>query len=395
MNCAIDHLINRMETNNIKPISVIVFIDWFYPAYKAGGPIKSISNMVESLKDNLQFTIVTSNRDIDASIIDVPVNVRVQKDGFNIVYTSNSFQNSKGLRQLYKEIKPDILYYNSPFSYKFTLLPYIVFRNYSNLKHVIAPRGMLSENCLAQKRFKKKVFLYLANMFLFNNNILWHATSSIEEEEIFRNIKNQPKTRIATNLSITINEHVKVPEKNKGLLKLIFLSRIHVVKNLLFILKILDRNKKMSGLTLDIYGPIEQESYWEECRVLVNKNSNISYKRELKPNEVKDVICNYHFLVLPTKNENYGHVITEFISSGIPVIISDNTPWLNLEKEGVGYSLSLEKEIKWIEALQNLIGLGNEQYQIMSENCKNYAKKNIIDEHKIQDNLSLFTNGEN
>lgn len=34
---------------------VLIFIDWFAPGYKAGGPITSNVNIVEHLSDKLDF----------------------------------------------------------------------------------------------------------------------------------------------------------------------------------------------------------------------------------------------------------------------------------------------------------------------------------------------------
>ena len=34
----------------MEKLVVLVFIDWFYPAYKAGGPITSCLNLIDNLK---------------------------------------------------------------------------------------------------------------------------------------------------------------------------------------------------------------------------------------------------------------------------------------------------------------------------------------------------------
>lgn len=46
----------------MKP-TILIFIDWYKPGYKAGGPIRSVSNMVDALKDDFQFYIITRNTD--------------------------------------------------------------------------------------------------------------------------------------------------------------------------------------------------------------------------------------------------------------------------------------------------------------------------------------------
>ena len=43
---------------------ILIFCRYFSPAYKAGGPIVSISNIVEHLGDYFDFYIITSDRDI-------------------------------------------------------------------------------------------------------------------------------------------------------------------------------------------------------------------------------------------------------------------------------------------------------------------------------------------
>ena len=44
---------------------------------------------------------------------------------------------------------------------------------------------------------------------------------------------------------------------------------------------------------------------------------------------------------LPTRGENFGHVIAEALSVGTPVLISDQTPWRKLAAVGLGHDLPL------------------------------------------------------
>ena len=45
-------------------IRILIFIDWFLPAYKAGGPIRSIANLVDHLNGDFDFYIITGDRDL-------------------------------------------------------------------------------------------------------------------------------------------------------------------------------------------------------------------------------------------------------------------------------------------------------------------------------------------
>ena len=48
----------------IRRVTVLVFIGYYLPGYKAGGPVRSIANVVETLGDEFEFRIVTSDRDL-------------------------------------------------------------------------------------------------------------------------------------------------------------------------------------------------------------------------------------------------------------------------------------------------------------------------------------------
>ena len=48
------------------------------PGYQAGGPIRSIFNLVNLLKDDYDITIVTSNRDLNSSTNYVGMNKNIQ-----------------------------------------------------------------------------------------------------------------------------------------------------------------------------------------------------------------------------------------------------------------------------------------------------------------------------
>ena len=42
---------------------ILVFVDWFLPGYKAGGPIRSVANLTAHLSGEFEFFIVTRNTD--------------------------------------------------------------------------------------------------------------------------------------------------------------------------------------------------------------------------------------------------------------------------------------------------------------------------------------------
>src|SRR5699024_8494676 len=108
---------------------------------------------------------------------------------------------------------------------------------------------------------------------------------------------------------------------------------------------------------LDIYGPIEDKTYYSECKGLMDSlpdNCEVNYLGAVAPNDVRKVMTNYDLLFLPTRGENYGHVIFEALAAGLPVLISDRTSWNDLEDAGVGWTLPLGRTEQFVEIISQL-----------------------------------------
>ena len=47
---------------------VAVLYEYFYPGYKAGGPIQSLVNMILTLQDRFEFKIITTAFDLNETV---------------------------------------------------------------------------------------------------------------------------------------------------------------------------------------------------------------------------------------------------------------------------------------------------------------------------------------
>ena len=289
-------------------------------------------------------------------------------------------------------MKPQVLYFNNLFSLNYTIKP-LWFYKKSSAKKIIAPRGMLGKGALKLKTFKKKLFIHFAKQFLFSSDILWHASTSLEEQEIKDEIGKNTKVCVAKNLSSKpLKRKLEKINKEKGELKLVFISRVSEKKNLHFILELLSQFEEKIQITLDIFGPIEDEIYWKKARRFIDLDKRINYKGILKPTEINSILINYHFFVLPTLHENFGHAITESINMGVPVFLSKNTPWRNLEANKVGFDIELNNNSKWVEKLEQALAMDADQYKTWVAECFEFANRNIVNIEALNANMKLFTN---
>src|SRR5690606_24826975 len=130
---------------------------------------------------------------------------------------------------------------------------------------VVAPRGVLYQGAMKRKIGKKVLFLVLSRLLGIYKNVRWHATSELEKLQIEEIFGQDINVVISRNLTANYNQSDfnKKLKKEKGKLKVIFLSRIHPKKNLLMAIELLQHVKGI--IDFNIYGPIEDKDYWKKC----------------------------------------------------------------------------------------------------------------------------------
>ena len=259
--------------------------------------------------------------------------------------------------KLIKQTKSDIIYLNSLLSPVFSI--YIVFLNKIGLidkKIVISPRGETYTEALLFKKNKKQVFIKTALFFNLYKNVCWQASSEVEKDFVIKNLKIKPeKIVVAQNLtqkSSEINLAKTTDSTLEDSLKIVFLSRISKDKNIEFTFDVLQNIKQ--SIIFDIYGPIEDEFIWKKCQnkiLNLPKNITVCYKGSVDKSEVKKVFSNYDLMFLPTFAENFGHVIVEALCVGTTVLLSDNTPWRDLENKGFGWDIALNNKQAFEDAI--------------------------------------------
>jgi len=267
-----------------------------------------------------------------------------------------------------------------------TSIQALVLRRLGLLKAVpilLPPRGHLGQGALGQKSTKKAVFLRIVKLLRLYQGLNWYATSEGERDEIIQHFGQGEAASIYVipNLPIRIiqvGEYVKLT-KRPGYLRMVFLSRISRKKNIHFALETL---RDLEGeIEFDIYGPLEDETYWQECQQIsreLPRNIQVRYCGVVPFDQTIGVMSQYHLFYLPTLHENYGHVILEALSAGCPVLISDQTPWKGLEEHGAGWSLSLNQSESFTRALQTMIGLDEAAFLKQVDDARSYARDNAV-----------------
>jgi glycosyltransferase involved in cell wall biosynthesis len=384
--------------NVAKKKRILIFVGGYLPGFKFGGPIRSISNIVDSLGHVFDFYIITLDRDLG----DAEMYSSIEKDKFNILnncfvrYLSKSEINLASIKSLIKDVNPDLLYLNGFFGREFSLRVFVL-KAFFNLKQpiIIAPRGEFSDGALSIKSSKKYTYLWFFRALNFHKLAHWHATSLIEKMEIQKAFgkKGSLKIHTASNIPKKPNSQIfeNWSQENK-ILSIVFFSRISPKKNLLFAIGLLGQLDFL--VRFYIYGTIEDKKYWELCQQSIQRlpaNIEVIYGGELQPQEVVGVLSTHDVFLLPTKGENYGHVIFEALSAGMIVLISDKTPWNDIEQAGAGWILPLMDVDKYLEKLSYINNLDAGELCKRRHSALLFAQNYAVTERSAADIELMFT----
>lgn len=374
---------------------ILAFNDYYIPAVKCGGPVTSIRNAVVALKDEFEFYIEAANHDfgdntpfpgIDDEWYNVGLaHVRYHKDGeldFNL----------KKMETFIREVKPDIMWFSG------LLVPNKIHNAIRvgeklGIPVVISPRGEASPDRMCLKGYKKypyAAFVSILGIYK-KKNVFFHATSDDEIVGLKKYFHiDQKRIFKVPNIGVVACERLAM-KKNAGELRIMFISRIHEVKNLHFAIRAV--NKMKSNAIFDIYGPIESEEYWKICEDEIKKtpeNVHINYCGKVNPNEVGDVYQKYDCFLFPTLNENYGHVIAEALANGCQVVLSKGTtPWDDLHLKA-GYVCQLGEIDLFTEALESIAAESEKDFKKAVESVYNYYSEKTNGNDAIIGHKKMF-----
>lgn len=381
-----------MTSTTQKP-RILILCDHYLPGYKSGGGMRTIVNMVDRLSDRFDFHIVT--RDHDGNL-DTDAYTTVAINDWNLVgkvqvyYLSRDNIRIKVLRKLILSARPDAIYTNSFFS-SLTIfaLQLRKLRLIPKLRIIIAPCGELSDGSLRVNPRKKGLFVSFSRVVNLYKNVVWKASTELEKADIQKLRPKGGKIIVAPDLPARhlfkdYDQKAK-PAKQTGEARMVFLARFVRTKNFKWLLERLG-DSIVGRLVIHIYGPLEDARYWRECKQLIDKlpdNIEIEAFGPVPHKNVVEKLFHYHFFLLPTLGENFGHVFIESLAAGCPLVISDRTPWLDLQQKGIGWDISLETQEKWVETINKCIEMDAENYSQMSAAARSFAE-NWLDDPAIE-----------
>jgi len=385
---------------------ILVFIDHYVPGYKAGGPLRSIANLVEILGDEIDFDIVTRDRDLNGnqSYHDVVIDAWQRVGKARVLYMSPKSSTPMCFYKLLKAERYDWVYLNSFFSPFSAVAPLIAlaarraFEANKVPKVLIAPRGEFSPNALKIKSGKKRLYLAVGQLAGLWGRARFQASVPHEASDIRNTLKVATEhIHIASDLTVALHLSDQTTcgarRRDEGAsLRLIYLSRISPMKNLLFALEAL--RHVTAQVHFSIYGPIDDDNYWRTCQSAITQLPGhicVTYCGPISHESVNGTLAQHDLFFLPSRGENFGHVLVEALQAGLPLLISDQTPWQGLKDRRIGLDLALDDPLEFSAFIDEFATASEADLEAMQTAIKSETARLADQSEAIAANRRLFS----
>jgi glycosyltransferase involved in cell wall biosynthesis len=291
------------------------------------------------------------------------------------------------------ELAPDIVYLNGMWSKEFTRWPLsILKKKHFGGRIILAVRGMLAPSALQIKKYKKKLFLQVAKWRQVYSGIVFHATNETEREQVLSVFGQEAEVKVAPNLARTdlaqVDEHHR---KRNDVLSLVAIARIAPEKNPLFLIEQLQHCK--TPVQISWYGPIYDEQYKSACDVAIAKlpsHVQFLWKGALESSQIPEVLRQSDATISPTRGENFGHTILESLQAGVPVLISDRTPWNEVARRNAGIVVNLNDDLGFVNAISQLANMSDEVYATFCKSALQFAREFVSNPEHLAKNRELL-----
>jgi glycosyltransferase involved in cell wall biosynthesis len=213
---------------------------------------------------------------------------------------------------------------------------------------VISPRGMLSDWSWRHRRWKKRLAARLVHPGAFTQAHGWHATSAAEADDIRRRGFPQPICVAPNGVEApTAEELTRAHEVWSELCPAVvarpvavFYSRFHRKKRLLELIDLWIDIAPKEWLLL-VTG-IPQEYTVESLTAYVQRRSAQERIVVFDGSDRPPPYGVASLFLLPSHSENFGMVVAEAMAWGVPVVVTNTTPWTEVSGQNTGWCVPWE-----------------------------------------------------
>lgn len=360
-----------------------------------GGPSQMVLGLASALaKEGVKVTVLTtdSNGDTGQKPLDVPLNVPIPQDGYEIIYFRCApFRRYKFSLDLLKWLKTharefDLAHIHALFSPVSSAAAFVC--SQEKLPYILRPLGTLDPADLLKKKQLKKLYVEIIERRNLAKAAAIHFTSVQEakvSEKFGANTRDLviplgviPPQSASENVKNFISRKLGIPENIPWI---IFMSRLDPKKGLNLLIPALEKLLESgNNFHFILSGASPQDPDFEQKikdQIAISPLNSHTTITGFVTGELKTSLLQAADLfVLPSYYENFGIAVAEAMVAGKPVVISDQVHiWEQVRDSESGWVGTTD-----VESLVNLLqaALQNPQEcQRRGLNAQKYALENF------------------
>ncbi len=258
---------------------------------------------------------------------------------------------------------------------------------------VISPRGMFSGWALEHHRWRKRLAELLVHPGAFAAAAGWHATSAEEAAAIRRLGFTQPVC-VAPN-GVELPEESALHARRQSWLNTfpelarrrvaLFYSRFHDKKRVRELMAVWGSRPRGDWMLL-VAGLPEQyqaAALAAEAAALPHGDSI----RVVDSTGLPQPFAAAELFLLPSHSENFGLVIAEALAAGVPALVTDTTPWRELDRVDAGRCVAWPG---FAPALDALLAASPAELASLGRNARQWAAREFTWERAARLTLDFY-----
>jgi len=361
------------------------------PAWSYGGIVRTVSEWSYALSHYNSVNIYTMNADGNREL-DVDANIPVKAGALNITY----FSRCKWGRKRYVSLKIasalkkniityDIVHIIGLWTFGSMISSRLCLRQ--GVPYIVSLHGLLMPWALSHHPMRKKLFLWLVERNTLRNAAGVICSTDMEKVHLLKlNIVSEDKIEVISSITKSARFDLKESRSRfrtkynlNNSKALIFSGRLVENKGLhLSIAAFAKIIEEHPDCYFFIAGPEEDKSFERLKRQIhqLKIADKVHYLGMLTDQDYWDALSGADLFVLNSYSENFGNVVTEALSVGTPVLISDQVGVKDLvTKYGAGIVTTLEID-KIAGAMRSMLAdserlkdMGQRGMVLVYENC--------------------------
>lgn len=362
-------------------MKVLMLIESYLPGLAGGGPVRAAVNLVEHLGDGVEFRVLTRDHDyLDPQPYSDVEPGRWHASGKGrVLYASDSAW-PKSFQAQVAEWKPDWIYLNGLFG---PMSRWALRHRLADCRYLLAPHGNLGPGALSRGYLKKMIWLQIANRLGWLKGLRWHAASEREMTQVLKHVR-PPREIVTVPMApaqplAEWSTQGKANTRESGTINLVYFGRVAPEKNLGFAIRLLTqfaREHPEQQIVYDLFTLDSAKDLLENDGQALPPNLSLRPQPALSHDMLQPRLRAgaYDAMLMPSLTENFSYTVLEAMQAGIAPLISDQTPWRDLQSKGIGWDLPLDAPGPWLAALGELARQPHEAYLSRCHRIVDYAQ---------------------